>query len=68
MNAEITPTVMEPRMTKMAPKTATSSTITIRLADPSEYKVRIDCGDEALTIPSSVDLYAMVQITTKNLL
>ena len=47
-------------------KTATSSTITIRVADPSEYWVKIDCGETPLRIPNSVDLYALVEITNSS--
>ena len=44
------------------PKTATYNTITIREADPVVYKVKVDCGDDPLKIPSDTDIYAKVKI------
>ena len=33
-------------------------TVTLRIADPSEYYVKIDCGTTPLTIPNNCDIYA----------
>ena len=45
---------------------STRATITIRQSDPIEYKVRVDCGDDALEIPPDYDLYAKVTIQHNN--
>ena len=39
-------------------------TVKLRVSDPSEYYVTIDCGKEALTLPSDADVYALVKATT----
>ncbi|MBR2661898.1 MAG: hypothetical protein IKE15_10975, partial [Clostridia bacterium] len=44
------------------PKTATSNEILIRTSDPTEYHVKLDCGENGLTIPDGYDLYAKVTI------
>ena len=48
------------------PKTAKSSTITLKVADPTVYQVKIDCGDEPLEFPEGYDVYVRVKITYSN--
>ena len=39
-------------------------TVRNRIADPAEYYVEINCGNDPLTLPSDVDVYALVKATT----
>ena len=39
-------------------------TVKNRIADPTIYNVKVDCGGEPLTIPSNTDMYALVHVTT----
>ena len=45
------------------PGSDNSRTIRIRQADPTYYYVKVDCGDEKLTLPDNVDVYAKVIVT-----
>ena len=44
------------------PKTANASTIRVRQADPTEYRVKLDTGGETVDFPSGYNLYAKVKI------
>ena len=39
-------------------------TVRLRVADPAEYYVEINCDNDPLTLPSDVDVYALVTATT----
>ena len=41
-------------------------TVVNRIADPTEYYVEIHCGDDPLTLPSGVDVYALVHVKTSS--
>ncbi len=49
-----------------SPKTATTSTITIRQSSPSKYYVKLDCGNYPMEIPAGTDVYALVTIDYSN--
>ena len=48
------------------PKTAKSSTITIRESNPSIYNVQINSGDSPIELPDDVDIYALVTVTNSD--
>ncbi len=49
-----------------ASKDSTGCIVTQRVADPTEYYVKVDCGDAPLSVPNGYKLYAKVSVNNGN--